>query len=321
MLNNLFIITASSSEAYQHYIDTIEEGFELDRIQEFLTSTELTQLQFLYKNQKVRAWGALPGPSNKKNWEKMNVGDKVLIYRQKNYEYFGTISHKIHNTDFARHLWKENREGETWEYAYLLSDVTEVSLPVKDFNHLIGYQETNFPQGFSCISEEKMKHIAEKFESVEKFLQFLKEGKWVKESPLYSEPIKQQIIREKSTDQTFPTLLEANLEEILSQRVDQLEEGLVLVDRQLDTREVGRLDLLCIDKENNLVVIELKKGKAGSSIIDQIQRYMGWIITHKAEPEQKVRGIIVVIKKDTALEYAVKANPAICVREYGLTFR
>ena len=77
-----------------------------------------------------------------------------------------------------------------------------------------------------------------------------------------------------------------------------------LIERQLDTKEVGRLDLLCEDSEDNLVVVELKKFKAGRSIIDQIQRYMGWVSRHRAKPSQMVRGIIIVGAKDTALRRA-----------------
>jgi len=67
-----------------------------------------------------------------------------------------------------------------------------------------------------------------------------------------------------------------------------------------------------------LVVIELKKMKAGPSIIDQIQRYMGWIKVNKAKQDQEVRGIIVVGKKDTALEYAVEANPLIQLKVFSI---
>ena len=92
------------------------------------------------------------------------------------------------------------------------------------------------------------------------------------------------------------------------------------MDRQVDTREVGRLDLLCEDKEGALVVVELKRFKAGSSIIDQIQRYMGWVMEHRAKEGQKVRGIIVVGTKDTALEYAARANPNITVKVFTISF-
>ncbi len=69
-----------------------------------------------------------------------------------------------------------------------------------------------------------------------------------------------------------------------------------------------------------MVVVELKKFKAGTSIIDQVQRYMGWVMEHKAKPGQKVRGIIIVGAKDTALEYAVKANPLISVKVFTISF-
>jgi hypothetical protein len=78
--------------------------------------------------------------------------------------------------------------------------------------------------------------------------------------------------------------------------------------------------LLCEDRQGNLVVVEPKKFRAGPSIIDQIQRYMGWIMEHRAKQHQKVRGIVIVGSKDTALEYAAKANPLIAVKVFTIAF-
>jgi RecB family endonuclease NucS len=44
-------------------------------------------------------------------------------------------------------------------------------------------------------------------------------------------------------------------------------------------------------------VVELKKFKAGPSIIDQIQRYMGWIMDYRSKPGLKVRGLLLSVRK------------------------
>ena len=41
---------------------------------------------------------------------------------------------------------------------------------------------------------------------------------------------------------------------------------------------------------------------------------------HMAEENQKVRGIIILGKKDTYLEYAIKANPNIEVKVFSIGF-
>lgn len=321
MDEQLFIFTASNPEAYQHYIDTIEEGFTLESIRNMVDEDTFQRLKAIYGDEKIRAWGATPGPMSKKNWERMQIEDRVLIYRKKSYEYFAIVTFKIHNKELAEHLWKTNDAGETWEYIYFLRDLTEVSVPSDEFNKVVGHSHNYIPQGFGAMSQDKLDSLKERFVSVDGFLKFLVDGEWVKESDDFAPEDKKEIIKEKISKSVGRTnLLEANLENFLAERVDQIEDGLKLLERQLDTKEVGRLDLLCEDKEGNLVVVELKKMKAGPSIIDQIQRYMGWIMEHKTKDGQKVRGIIIVGKKDTSLEYAVKANPLIDVKVFSISF-
>lgn len=322
MKNNLYVLTASNPQAYQHYIDTIEEGFLLEDIREFLTDTEYEKLKVIYSDRKVRAWGATPGPQNIRNWEKLKEDDRVLIYRIKNFEYFSTVTYKLNNKKLAEKLWKINNEGQTWEYVYFLDNLTEISVPINIFNDILEYQSSFTPYGFYPISEDKVDYLINKFISIDGFLKYLEEGRWLEKSSEYSPTVKEEIIQEKITHSIEKTdMLEANLENFIADRTSDIEEGLHLIARQVDTGEVGRMDLLCEDKNKDLVVLELKRMKAGSSIIDQIQRYMGWVMTKKANEGQKVRGIIVVGKKDTALEYAVKANPNIAVKVFNISFQ
>lgn len=317
---NLFIFTASNLEAYQHYIDTIERGFSIDTIKDHLTKDQVTALSNIFLNGDMRAWGATPGPVNKKTWEKMKVGEPILIYRKGHLEYYATIVFKIHSPDIAKILWGTNFKGETWEYVYFLDGLTELSVPLKIYNETLEFDQNYKPQGFSRIS--KIDTIKQKFGSIEDLLHYFVSGKWVEKEAKYTPEVKKEIINERLIRQIGNRpILEANLENLIVNRMDDVEPGLRLIDRQLDTKEVGRLDLLCEDKNKDLVVIELKRAAAGPSIIDQTQRYMGWLIAHKAKPGQKVRGIIVVGTKDTALEYAVKANPTMAVETFSLSFK
>lgn len=113
---------------------------------------------------------------------------------------------------------------------------------------------------------------------------------------------------------------EANLEALLEQRLSAIEPGLKLVRRQFACPGVGRIDLLCEDKQGHLVVIELKKfGAKTDSIIDQITRYMGYVKANVARKRQKVRGIIVVGVVDEKLRYAIAAIPSLEVRTFNVT--
>jgi len=316
---NLFVLTASNTEAYQHYIDTIERGFFVSRINDFITPEQSHALKNIFGSGPLKAWGATPSVGNIKTWEKMKIGDPVLIYRKGHFEYYAFVTFKIHNQAVAKELWNTNSDGRTWEYMYFFDHLTEISVPVKVFNEALNYVSHYNPYGFGAVDKKKIKYINEKFGSVGDLLNYFVEGKWIEKTSFYPTEVKKDIIREKLLRQLGkPELLEANLENILVNRVGDIEPGLKLIGRQLDTKEVGRLDLLCEDINNNLVVIELKRGTAGPSIIDQTQRYMGWVMDHKAKKGQQVRGIIIVSSKDSALEYAVKANPFVQIKTFSL---
>ena len=109
-------------------------------------------------------------------------------------------------------------------------------------------------------------------------------------------------------------MYEENLESLLVERLEEIEPGLTLVDRQYVT-PVGRLDLLCRDRKGNFVVVELKRFRASNeSIIDQVTRYMGWVQKHLANPHEAVRAFIVVGRLDTKLQYSVGAIPNLSVK-------
>jgi len=316
-----FYLTASNSEAYQHYINTIENGVDLRSISSYLTDKELKKLETIYGQNKVKAWGATPGKGSITRWESLRVGDAILIYRKKNFEYYAFVTHKLHNPELAKKLWGVNANNETWEYMYFLDSLTDISVPVHIFNKLLGYENNFNPFGFHIIQNDRVEALVNKYESIQGFLNYLAEGKWVSEDSNVPEETQKKIIQERQSRQVgYTQILEANLENILVEQVGELESGLKLIKRQLDTKEVGRLDLLCEDSNGDLVVVELKRNIAGPSIMDQITRYMGWIKKNQAKENQKVRGIIVVASPDADLEYRVAAVDNIKVKLFQIGF-
>jgi hypothetical protein len=112
------------------------------------------------------------------------------------------------------------------------------------------------------------------------------------------------------------SIAEKHLEDFVVQQLHEIEPGLSLLQRQLST-PAGRLDLLCRDVQGNYVVVELKKTQGTDQVVGQILRYMGWV--REEHPENNVRGIIIVGKKDDALRYALGATSGIEAKEFELS--
>jgi restriction system protein len=92
----------------------------------------------------------------------------------------------------------------------------------------------------------------------------------------------------------------------LAERYDIFEEDGDLVGQQYPT-ETGPIDILAVSKDKKeLLVVELKKGRASDAVVGQIQRYMGFVLEDLAEEGQEVRGIIIALDDDPKLRYALK---------------
>ncbi|MBI4646110.1 MAG: DUF1016 family protein [Bacteroidia bacterium] len=80
---------------------------------------------------------------------------------------------------------------------------------------------------------------------------------------------------------------------------------------------IGRIDLLTIDiVTNDIVIIELKKGKSDDEVSGQIARYIGYAKDEIAQPNQNVIGIVYVFSASDKLKYALKYNKEVTLHEY-----
>lgn len=119
--------------------------------------------------------------------------------------------------------------------------------------------------------------------------------------------------------------LEQDLRLGLVTNLERLETGLRLYNekgvsgQELDTGVVGRIDILAVDKQGDLVVVELKAGKADDRVYGQILRYMGWVAKELAGT-RKVRGIIVANEFSDGLMYASKVVPDVSLKKYDVRF-
>ena len=137
-----------------------------------------------------------------------------------------------------------------------------------------------------------------------------------------------------STDETIedPTVfaLEKHLEDFLvanwkqtelGKHYDIFEDGGDLIGKQYPT-DTGFIDILAISKDKKeLLVVELKKGRASDSVVGQIQRYMGYVLEELAEQGQTVKGIIIALEDDNRIRRALAVAPNIGFYRYQVSFR
>ncbi len=94
------------------------------------------------------------------------------------------------------------------------------------------------------------------------------------------------------------------------------------IGQQYFTNEVGYIDILARDKENNFVVIELKKGRKNDEVVGQVLRYMGWVKNHLVKNNEKVKGLIIVGERDPKLEYALEmVKDQVSLKLYRMSFK
>lgn len=83
-------------------------------------------------------------------------------------------------------------------------------------------------------------------------------------------------------------LTEEDLKRILKKQPEYIEEGIRITREEYDIG-IGKIDLFGRDRNGNIVIIELKKGKIGENEVLQLNRY----VQHYRKTNPKVRGIIV----------------------------
>lgn len=121
-------------------------------------------------------------------------------------------------------------------------------------------------------------------------------------------------------------LLEKDLQKYLARNLEVVEPGLRLY---LDESEAitgieveaggRRIDILAIDRNNCLVVLELKVSKGYDRVVGQLLRYVNWVRKELADPGQKVRGIILCRNMTEDLRLACADVPNVELFEYQLS--
>ena len=145
--------------------------------------------------------------------------------------------------------------------------------------------------------------------------------------PIYK---KDEIIEEDSDEKpqiedSSQFAYESHLRDYLVNNLHQIEPGLQLFRDEEDNTITGvefdaggkRIDLLAVDKDDNLVVIELKVSRGYERTVGQLLRYRAWVRENLADG-RKVRGVIIAKTISPDLKLAASEIQDIDVFEYEL---
>lgn len=117
---------------------------------------------------------------------------------------------------------------------------------------------------------------------------------------------------------------EKDLQRFLVKNLSLIEPGLTLYEedgiRGIEFDVGGRfVDILAVDKNQHLVVIELKVSKGYDRVVGQLLRYVGWVRKNMASDSQKVRGLIIARTISEDLKIACADIQDVQLFEYALS--
>lgn len=184
-MKNIFIlyIPTGNYEALVHYQDTIKNKVQPDRIFRFTDSNLKYRLINIFGNRPITVWGSRDTSVNRSKFEKMQIGDDILIVEGGTIKLLGKIAAKTVNPDLSNELWKnikaETKEG--WDLIYFIANPLEIELPFSEFKKLFNYSPDYHLYGFTTISENKINEFYSKYDDLYSILQRIKNGEQFEE--------------------------------------------------------------------------------------------------------------------------------------------
>lgn len=100
--------------------------------------------------------------------------------------------------------------------------------------------------------------------------------------------------------------LESRLETWLDNDISILADDLLVIGRQVITDYSGKLDLLCIDRNGDLVIVELKKDKTAREVTAQALDYASWVKDLSNERVTEIANGYLITKNGSNLENAFR---------------
>jgi len=117
----------------------------------------------------IRIWGTERSEEKRPYFERMEKGDILLFYREKEFFATGRVGMAFESPEAGRSLY-DNEES---SFLYTVTDFEEVSLPAEELWDLFGYEDGFFLRGFTGVSNKAMDSLLREYNSVEEAYQSL----------------------------------------------------------------------------------------------------------------------------------------------------
>ena len=181
----VIIQPASNTDSRQHFTDTVQNPVQLNDYKNLIVN-DFQSLIDISDNGLLAFWGVTPGQNgaNISKYQKIRVGDIVIFTRDSTVFSYGEVAYLFENIEFARKLWGDHPNGQTWQYMYALKDVNKCEISYHDLRNAIGSSEGDNFMGFRPLDQSKSSAVLELLD-LEKNIWNIEVGQIIKRSDLH----------------------------------------------------------------------------------------------------------------------------------------
>ncbi len=114
-----FVMAGGGQDTDRHHNDAIKNRRSISEFKHFLKESEANLLSERTCGRPCAVWGAIQGPSNIRNWDNMQAGDYVMVYREGKTILPAEMALKIKNPELASYFWEEDDKLNFMENDYV----------------------------------------------------------------------------------------------------------------------------------------------------------------------------------------------------------
>ncbi len=192
-----FVLASGGHETDRHYQDTIKKRHPVNEFQKYLSNDEASRLKEYSHGRSYAVWGSVPGSSNIRNWEIMEEGDYVLVYRKGKIIFAAEVALKLRRADLAKYFWGIDANGQTWEYIYFMINDVQFDLDISKLSKYLGYEENFHPQKFMAIQQDKVNQLLSSYGDLVSLLEKLSVGRELEKIDVEKKEIISDVIDEQ----------------------------------------------------------------------------------------------------------------------------